>query len=68
LLRSLVVIAIAANRVPATATAGEGDCRRAVLKTGATSGIGRAAAEGYLVYAGSRKAEDIEELSQIDGI
>lgn len=44
--------------------------RRAVLVTGASSGIGRKiaerlATEGFYVYAGARKAEDIAELSKI---
>jgi len=43
---------------------------QAVLVTGASSGIGRKiaerlASEGYFVYAGARKAEDIAELSTI---
>jgi NAD(P)-dependent dehydrogenase (short-subunit alcohol dehydrogenase family) len=43
---------------------------QAVLVTGASSGIGRKiaerlASEGYFVYAGARKAEDIAELSKI---
>lgn len=49
------------------------DDQKAVLITGASSGIGRATAEelaanGYFVYAGARKAEDIDELNKIDGI
>ncbi|MBK8250143.1 MAG: SDR family oxidoreductase [Gemmatimonadetes bacterium] len=44
--------------------------QRAVLVTGASSGIGRKiaellASEGFYVYAGARKAEDIAELSKI---
>ncbi len=44
--------------------------QRAVLVTGASSGIGRKiaerlATEGFYVYAGARKAEDIAELSKI---
>lgn len=44
--------------------------QRAVLVTGATSGIGRATAEllaerGFFVYAGARKASDMEELNAI---
>ncbi|HSM03862.1 MAG TPA: SDR family oxidoreductase [Longimicrobiales bacterium] len=46
------------------------DAQRAVLVTGATSGIGRATAEllaerGFFVYAGARSASDIEELNAI---
>ena len=44
--------------------------QRAVLVTGASSGIGRKiaerlATEGFYVYAGARKPEDIAELSKI---
>ena len=47
--------------------------QKAVLVTGASSGIGRAMAEqlakeGYFVYAGARKAEDIKALSAIANI
>jgi NAD(P)-dependent dehydrogenase (short-subunit alcohol dehydrogenase family) len=46
---------------------------KAVLVTGASSGIGRSIAEalaskGAFVYAGARKTKDIEELSQIKNI
>ncbi|MFT4630621.1 MAG: short-subunit dehydrogenase [Arenicella sp.] len=46
---------------------------KAVLITGATSGIGRGAAEllapkGYLVYAGARKDADMKELNQIKNV
>jgi NAD(P)-dependent dehydrogenase (short-subunit alcohol dehydrogenase family) len=46
---------------------------KAVLITGASSGIGRFAAEqlaasGYFVYAGARKNADLEALNQIENI
>ncbi|MEW5916969.1 MAG: SDR family NAD(P)-dependent oxidoreductase [Gemmatimonadota bacterium] len=47
--------------------------QRAVLVTGASSGIGRKitellASQGHFVYAGARKAEDIAELSRIKNV
>ena len=55
-----------------SAQAGAG-AQRAVLVTGASSGIGRKiteslAAQGHFVYAGARKAEDIAELSAIPNV
>jgi NAD(P)-dependent dehydrogenase (short-subunit alcohol dehydrogenase family) len=49
------------------------DEQKAVLVTGATSGIGlriteRLASEGYFVYAGARKAEDIERLNGMENV
>ncbi len=49
------------------AAVGPGDSRKAILVTGATSGIGRniaeaLAARGYFVYAGARKQSDMDAL------
>ena len=57
---------------PPSATADEHP-QKAVLVTGASSGIGlkiteRFAAEGHFVYAGARKPEDIERLSAMENV
>ena len=65
LVRSFALLAtVAASLLPAQAP------QRAVLVTGASSGIGRRiaellATEGFFVYAGATKAEDIAELSKV---
>jgi len=56
-----------------TALSTEPEPRKAILITGANSGIGRniaerLATEGYFVYAGARKQEDINALSKIDNM
>jgi len=55
------------------AIAAESPAQKAVLVTGASSGIGRniaerLASEGYFVYAGARKDKDIKALSAIENI
>ena len=55
------------------AIAVESSAQKAILVTGASTGIGRniakrLASEGYFVYAGARKGRDIEALSQIENI
>ena len=65
------LLVMLATLPPALADTGED--QKAVLITGATTGIGRAAAErlaaaGVFVYAGARKDADIEELNRIENI
>ncbi len=50
-----------------------GDAQKAVLVTGASTGIGRKiterlAADGYFVYAGARKDKDLEDLNAIKNV
>jgi NAD(P)-dependent dehydrogenase (short-subunit alcohol dehydrogenase family) len=72
LLVSILLLAIVApGSVPALAQ-GDSD-QKAVLITGASSGIGRMTAErlageGYFVYAGARSQGDMNELNAIDNI
>lgn len=51
----------------------DSDTGKAILVTGASTGLGRAiaeslAAKGYWVYAGARKEKDLDELNAIDHI
>ena len=66
----LTAIAIALHLLPQTALAGE---QKAVLITGASTGIGRnmserLALEGHFVYAGARKERDLKALDAIYNI
>lgn len=63
-------IARAETAAPAPAPASD---RKAVLVTGASTGIGRKiterlASEGYFVYAGARKDKDLAELDAIENV
>jgi NAD(P)-dependent dehydrogenase (short-subunit alcohol dehydrogenase family) len=68
----LVLVAAPLLSAPLPVQADEAE-QKAVLITGASSGIGRnmaetLAANGYFVYAGARKQADLDELSSIDNI
>lgn len=60
--------------IPLTpAVADDGSEQKAILVTGASTGIGRnlaetLAAEGYFVYAGARKQADLDALSAMENI
>jgi NAD(P)-dependent dehydrogenase (short-subunit alcohol dehydrogenase family) len=68
-----LAITLSASVLPSISHADDAESQKAVLITGASTGIGRYAAErlaanGYFVYAGARKAADIEALNKIDNI
>ena len=66
-------LCVAAQSGVAIADTHESASQRAVLVTGASSGIGRKitevlAEEGHFVYAGARKQKDIDALNAIDNV
>lgn len=68
-----VLFALTCFFVSADHTFAKSDEQKAILVTGATSGIGRNLAErlardGHFVYAGARKQADMDELNAIDNI
>lgn len=70
---ALAVVLATCLDVPVSAKADPPDEQKAVLITGASSGIGRMAAErlaasGYFVYAGARQQSDIDALNQIENV
>lgn len=67
---ALAAILVAA---PVAANADAHEAQKAVLVTGASTGIGRniterLASEGYVVFAGARKDKDLAELDAIDNV
>ena len=69
----LAAFLVAVALIAAPAIAADHADRKAVLVTGATSGIGlriteKLAAEGYLVYAGARKPADMERLDRMENV
>lgn len=71
LLTIVLVCSLAA--APGTALADGHGAQKAVLVTGASTGIGRnitetLAAKGHFVYAGARKDKDLAELNAIDNV
>ena len=70
---ALITIGLIGASNPAYAQDAEGEMQKAVLVTGASTGIGRniaetLAAEGYFVYAGARKQADLDALNDIENI
>lgn len=76
-MKKLALICLVAFAAPGVATAADtapvAAPQKAVLVTGASSGIGRKvterlAAEGYFVYAGARNEEDLRALDAIENV
>ena len=67
------VLACCLYAAPYPAGAAEVEIRKAVLVTGASSGIGRKitvklAGDGFFVYAGARKKKDLDALNEIENV
>ena len=69
----LIALSLMLGATSTQATAAESAATRAVLVTGASTGIGRKitehlAAKGYLVYAGARKQADLDALAALKNV
>jgi len=67
------VFAVAPGALTSAVAADEAESQKAVLVTGASSGIGRRITEvlaenGHFVYAGARKDKDLAALNQMDNV
>lgn len=72
-MKSLLRIALIVLLLPTTLNANPNEKQKAVLVTGASSGIGlnltkSLASKGYFVYAGARKASDLEMLTAMKNV
>ena len=70
---TILIISFIALLAQPNAYAGTTSDQKAVLITGASTGLGRVmaetmAAQGYFVYAGARKDKDLQELNAIENI
>ena len=67
------VLVCSLGPTPSAVAAGHAEAQKAVLVTGASSGIGRRITEvlaenGHFVYAGARKDKDLAELNEMDNV
>ena len=70
---AFVTVVCASTFFPHFVLANDGAAQKAILVTGASSGIGlkiteKLAAKGFYVYAGARKAADLERLDAIENV
>lgn len=68
-----IILTVSTTTIAAADDSTDAQTQKAVLITGASTGLGRAMAElfaskGHFVYAGARKDRDIEELNAIENV